>query len=128
MPHTWIVWGRYAECVQPHSYTRNECYSFILWSRKLPHFQQGVRKTLSNLSAILRLHYKYRNYFSIVAVLSAKIFNFAEISSVWSKEYREFKEFNNVPIPNLAKFIKLTNFTKNKKPTMEIATSLRLSQ
>ena len=27
IPHTWIVWGRYAESVQPHSYTRNECCS-----------------------------------------------------------------------------------------------------
>ena len=30
MPHTWIVWGRYAECVQLHSYTRNECYPLVL--------------------------------------------------------------------------------------------------
>ena len=25
MPHTWIVWGEYAKCVQSHNYTRNEC-------------------------------------------------------------------------------------------------------
>ena len=47
MPHTWIVWGRYAECVQPHNYTRNECcsLSFSLW--KLPHFHFRTSKTLS---------------------------------------------------------------------------------
>ena len=47
MPHTWTVWGRYAERVQPHSYTRNECYSFILQFRKLPHFHSRTAKTLS---------------------------------------------------------------------------------
>ena len=43
-PHLDSMRYMYTERVQPHSYTRNECYSFILWSRKLPHFQQGLRK------------------------------------------------------------------------------------
>ena len=47
MPHTWIVWDMYAECVQPHSYTRNECCSFILSFWKLPHSLRRTAKTLS---------------------------------------------------------------------------------
>ena len=54
--------------------------------------------------------------FSIVAVLWAKIFNFAERKSGATikefKEIREFKEFNDAPSPKFSKFIKFLNLTK----------------
>ena len=57
--------------------------------------------------------------FSIVAVLWTKFFNFAEISGGTKiKEFmdvREFKEFNDAPIPKFSKFIKFPNLTKKSQ-------------
>ena len=44
MPHTWIVWGRYAKCVQPHSYTRNECCSLSFGLENCQILLEGLRK------------------------------------------------------------------------------------
>ena len=62
------------------------------------------------MSAIPRTALQIYKLFSIVAVFSLKIFNFAERKSgATTKEFKEFREFKDVPF---SKFIKFPNLTK----------------